>query len=109
MALTPDCWGNGCKIVQCLNSRGFQFCYECSEYEKRTCEKYEKLAKDYLDSGEDMRANLTRIKRGEMKKWLRESEQKYKCPQCGKPLPVNGIKGKCHHCGANLSNKNRKC
>ena len=108
MGLTSDCWGNGCKIVQCLNNKGLQFCYECDEYEKKTCEKYEKLAKDYLESGEDIRASLTRIKAGETEEWLRESEQKYKCPQCGKPLPVYGTKGKCYHCGADLGHKNRK-
>jgi len=108
MALTPQCWGNGCKIVQCLNGKNLQFCYECDEFERRTCEKYEKLAKDYLESGEDMRANLARIKRGETEEWLRESEQKYKCPECRKPLSVYETKGKCHHCGADLSSKNRK-
>ncbi|NIU39053.1 DUF3795 domain-containing protein, partial [Candidatus Bathyarchaeota archaeon] len=29
-ALTPECWGNDCKIVKCLNVKGLQFCYECS-------------------------------------------------------------------------------
>jgi ribosomal protein L37AE/L43A len=61
-----------------------------------------------LDSGEDMRANLARIKRGETEEWLLESEQKYKCPACRKPLSVYETKGKCHHCGADLSSKNRK-
>ncbi|MBO3808285.1 MAG: DUF3795 domain-containing protein [Candidatus Brockarchaeota archaeon] len=107
MALTPECWGNGCKIVQCLNSKGFQFCYECSEWEKKTCGKYEKLAKNYLEDGEDIRTSLMRIKRGETEEWLSESEQNYRCPECEKPLPVYGAKGKCYHCGANLRKRNR--
>lgn len=105
MALTPECWGYGCKIVRCLNSKGLQFCYECNEYEKITCEKYNKLANSYLEVGEDIRISLTRIKRGEIEEWLSESEQKYKCPSCKNPLPVYGTGGKCHHCGAVLSDR----
>jgi len=106
-ALTPDCWGSGCKILQCINSKGFEFCYECNEYENKKCEKFEKLAEGYLENGEDIRANFERIRKGETEDWLLESEEKYRCPSCGKPLPVYGIKGKCYHCGKELS-KNLK-
>ena len=101
-ALTPDSWGYNCKIVQCLKSKGLEFCYQCSQYENNSCEKFEKLAKDYLEDGEDLRENLERIKKGEIEDWLKESEEKFKCPTCGKPLPVYGTKGKCYHCGADL-------
>ncbi len=104
MALTPESWGYNCKIVQCLRTNGLDFCYQCSEYEKGLCEKFEKLAKSYLeDAGVDLKANLERIKKGEVEEWLLESQEKYKCPSCGKPLPVYGTKGKCHHCGAKLA------
>lgn len=104
MALTPDSWGYDCKIVQCLRDKGLEFCYECNEYQNKTCEKFEKLAKPYLEEdGIDMRANLERIKKGEIKEWLLESEEKYQCPACGKPLPVGRMKRVCYHCGADLS------
>lgn len=93
LALTSDCWGNECKILQCLKNKGVEFCYQCNEYEKNSCEKFGKLARGYLDIGVDLRANLERIKKGETEEWLHESAEKHKCPSCGKPLPVYGIKG----------------
>ena len=104
MALTPECWGHDCQIVQCLRDKGLEFCYQCGEYESGACEKFEKLAKPYLEEdGVDLRANLGRIRRGEVEEWLRESEEKYKCPACGKPLSVGAIRKKCYHCGTDLS------
>jgi hypothetical protein len=103
MALTPESWGYNCKIVQCLRNKGLEFCYQCNEYENKTCEKFEKLAEGYLENGENVRANLERIRRGETEQWLRESKEKYRCPACRKPLPVYGINEKCYHCGSDLS------
>jgi hypothetical protein len=105
MALTPESWGNECKIVQCLRNKNLEFCYQCTAYEKGTCEKYEELAQRYLEDGEDVKANLERIKKGETTQWLRECEQKYKCPACGKPLPTGRMKKQCYHCGTDLSKK----
>jgi hypothetical protein len=102
MALTPECWGNDCKIVQCLRGKGLEFCYQCGNYEKDSCETFGKLAQRYAKVGVNVRANLERIKKGETEKWLSESEKKYTCPSCGKPLPVYGIEGKCYHCGREI-------
>jgi len=102
MALTPDCWGYDCKIVQCLRNKDLEFCYQCSQYDNNSCEKFGKLARRYLEVGEDLKANLERIRTNEIEKWLHESEEKYTCPACGKPLPVYGTRGKCYHCGAIL-------
>jgi len=107
MALTSECWGNDCKIVQCLENKGLKFCYQCGEYEKDSCEKFVKLAQRYAKIGVNVKANLERIKRGETEEWLRESENKYRCPFCGKPLPVYGTEGKCYHCGADLGDENK--
>jgi hypothetical protein len=41
-----------------------EFCYQCPEYKTHTCEKFEKLAKGYLEVGVDLRANLARIAAG---------------------------------------------
>jgi rubrerythrin len=104
MALTPECWGYDCKIVQCLRNKDLQFCYQCSEYENKTCEKFEKLAQPYLEEdGVDVRANLERIRKGEVEEWLRESEEKYRCPVCGKPLSTGAMQRKCYHCEADFS------
>lgn len=104
MALTPECWGYDCKIVQCLRNKGLQFCHQCNEYENEKCEKFEKLAMPYLEEdGVDLRANLERIRKGEVEEWLRESEEKYRCPVCGKPLSTGAMQRKCYHCGADFS------
>jgi len=96
--LTPECWGNDCKIVQCLNTKGYAFCYECPKYEEHSCEKFEKLAKGYLEEDNvDLRSSLEKIKSGKVKKWLQASKKRFKCPTCKKPLPT-GAK-KCYNCG----------
>lgn len=99
--LTPNCWGNDCGMVKCLNERGYQFCYECSEYEAKTCDKFEEISKRYLEEDfVDLRQNLSRIKGSKVEEWLRECEKLYTCPNCGKPT-TTGAK-KCHHCHVEL-------
>jgi len=95
--LTPECWGNDCRIVQCLKAKNYEFCYECPKYEERSCEKFEKLAKGYLEEDNvDIRANLEKIKIGKVKEWLKESKKRFKCPYCKKPLPTGSKK--CYNC-----------
>lgn len=101
--LTPECWGNECKIVKCLNGKGFQFCYECSDYDGHTCQRFEKFSSEYLKEDKvDLRANLARIKAGEVNAWLEESAEKFRCIHCGKPLPTSSFRKKCYHCGQEL-------
>ena len=98
--LTPTCWGNDCKIVQCTIAKGYRFCYECPQYQGRSCEEFEELAKRYLEDNVDVRASLEKIKSGKVKEWLKESNKRFRCPHCKKPLP-EGSK-KCYHCGRKL-------
>ena len=103
-ALTPDCAGFQCKVVQCLNSKDFEYCYECPEYKSQSCAKYEDIAKKCVKYDMNLKANLDRIKAGETEAWLKECEEKYRCPKCGKPLPVLGHnRVRCYHCGSDLS------
>ncbi|MFQ6074545.1 MAG: DUF3795 domain-containing protein [Candidatus Bathyarchaeia archaeon] len=95
--LTSECWGNDCKIVRCLNGKGLRFCYECSQFDEHSCEDFEKLAKGYLEDNVDLRANLEKIKTGQVEAWLEESKERFRCPHCGKPLPTGSRK--CYHCG----------
>lgn len=102
--LTPECWGNDCKIVQCLNAKGLRFCYKCPDYEKHNCEKFEKFSEEYLkEDGVDLRANLAKIKAGKVEEWLTESEEKFRCPYCSKPLSIGALRKECYHCGRELS------
>lgn len=67
MALTPDSWGYECDIFKCLRGKGLDFCYQCTEYENDSCEKFRNLAQDYLKHGVDLRANLAKIENGKQK------------------------------------------
>lgn len=94
--LTPECWGFDCKFVKCLKKKGHKFCFECSDYENRSCEMFEKFSSDYLqEDGVDLRKNLSLIKQGKVDEWLRHSEEFYTCRFCGKPL-IAGAKS-CRH------------
>jgi len=104
-ALKPEDWGYACNIVHCVRGKGLEFCYQCDEYENGGCEKFGELAARYLEDGEDVSASSERIKNGKTGAWLRECGEKYKCPECGEPLPVGRMKRKCCHCGADLSKR----
>ncbi len=101
--LTPECWGNDCKILQCLNAKGFKFCYECLNYNEHDCENFERFSEAYLkEDGVDLRANLSRIEAGEVEDWQKKSKEKFRCPYCGKPLSFGAFRKKCYHCGRDL-------
>lgn len=103
-ALTADCWGSSCKILKCLDAKGFDYCYQCPDYDSRSCEKFEKFAEAYLkEDNVDLRANLERIKAGDYENWLKESEERFRCPKCGKPLSTYSRITECYHCNEKLS------
>ena len=98
--LTPDCWGFDCKILKCLRERGYEFCCECPDYEARSCEKHERIARGYAEDGVDMRANLAMIKEGKLAEWLEAAAAQYTCKFCGGPTTEGAAK--CHHCGREI-------
>jgi hypothetical protein len=103
-ALTPNCAGNECQIVRCLDSKGFEYCFECQEYQHKSCKKFAENAEKCLKYNVDLRANLERIRAGEVEAWLKECEEQFKCGKCGKPLPALGWEEtRCYHCGADVT------
>ncbi len=88
-ALTPECWGNGCKIVICTNERGHGSCHECEEFTSDTCEKFGRISKGYLEEGVDLKDNLRRISSGATDVWLDENRKRFTCPSCGAALTVH--------------------
>jgi hypothetical protein len=98
--LTSECWGKGCKIVLCTQTRGYNFCYECPEYESNNCSKYDSLSKRYISVGVDLRENLRRIKEGKIDEWLLQSEELFRCTACDKP--ISAWSSECHRCGSKL-------
>jgi hypothetical protein len=103
-ALTPDCAGAECRIAHCLDSKGLEYCFECPEYATNSCDRYRELAGKWAKDGVDLRANLARIKAGDIDRWLTECKKSFSCSRCGQPLPVAGwnIMKKCYHCGSDL-------
>ena len=97
--LTAECWGNNCKIVQCQNAKGYRFCIECPEYFTHACKVFEQLYEENLDKGIDLRANLARIKAGGVDAWLKDEDQKFRCPYCRRPIPAQLHSKICYHCG----------
>jgi len=87
-ALTNECWCNGCKILICLKSKGYEFCYQCSEFYEKSCDKYNKLANTYIKVGEDIRSNLIIIKKGQIDEWLKTQDTRFKCPKCNYHISV---------------------
>ncbi|MFX1598607.1 MAG: DUF3795 domain-containing protein [Promethearchaeota archaeon] len=103
-ALTSDSWGINCKIVKCLDTKGFEYCYECPDYDASSCEKFERISEGYLkEDNVDLRASLERIKAGDIENWLKESEKRFSCPHCGRPLSTYSRITECYHCEERLT------
>jgi len=99
-ALTPDCWGTGCEIMDCLEENGYAYCYECESFKGRSCERYEGVASRYLGRGQDIREALLRVQAGEAEEWLEEQDRRWRCPSCGRPVSWHAHR--CFGCGARL-------
>jgi hypothetical protein len=99
-AVDETCWPyNHCKIRECLDAKGFDFCYECDEFEKGECEEWKRLAEGHAKIGMDLHENLLSIKSEGVEKWLREQDKKWRCSSCGKPISEEE---KCYQCGTQL-------
>jgi len=94
-------WGKNCKIVNCLEAKGLEFCFECDVYPK--CERFRDLAGHCLEKHrEDLVNNLKKIETGEVEEWLEGEDKKWRCQKCGKPISRHLTE--CHWCGTKLEN-----
>jgi len=98
--LTEACWCHGCKILACLDEKGYRYCHECSSFHEKTCEIHQHLANIYTKMGVDLRENLLRIQEGHVDQWLEEQNQKHRCVVCHHPLSV--WDSSCPSCGHNI-------
>jgi hypothetical protein len=85
-ALTPESVGANCKMVPCLDAKGYGYCSECAEYADGSCEKFEVVESFLKKLGESARDNLRRINSGETDAGLAEQEKRWRCPSCGSPV-----------------------
>jgi len=86
-------WGKNCEIVNCLESKNLETCYDCED----RCRKFEDWYKEMLNHNEDLKKNLKWINEGDVEDWLKGERERWSCPECGNPLIIN--LEKCHHCG----------
>ncbi|MFO7791686.1 MAG: DUF3795 domain-containing protein [Candidatus Saliniplasma sp.] len=69
------------KYCEKLSDRTVEFCFECGEF---PCEPLERLDNSYREKyGMSMIKNLRSIKKNGMDRFLKEQEEKYRCPECG--------------------------
>ena len=93
-------WGSNCRILQCLNARELNFCYECTEYDN--CKRFDKFARICAGLGINLRRNLQMIKEGKAEEWLLEQDKKWRCSKCGNPIIFSYDFKNCHWCGNKL-------
>jgi len=83
------------KQCEKLSKKEIDYCFECKDF---PCENLEKLDKRYREKYDmSMIENLEFIKENGIKLFLRQQEEKYKCPECGGVICVHN--NKCYNCG----------
>lgn len=81
-----------------LRKKEIDFCFECNKF---PCKNLEKLDKRYtIRYNISLIGNLKRIKKIGLSKWLKEQENKFKCPKCGGKISVHD--NECFNCGYKL-------
>ncbi|MDH5483023.1 MAG: DUF3795 domain-containing protein [Candidatus Bathyarchaeota archaeon] len=97
-----ELWQNcrKCRVRACLKEKGFDFCYECPEFEKG-CDGYESLFSSCLQRGEDTKEALKHFRIGKTEEWLKEQDKKWRCTKCKGKL--SWYEKTCHHCGGSIS------
>lgn len=93
-----EIWGKNCKIVECLEEQGLDFCYECGSYPN--CDKFKVIYDSELKHSENLVENLRKIKAGKIEEWLAVEEAKWRCRKCRNPIPKH--LAECHWCGAKI-------
>ena len=78
-----------------LRKGEIEFCFECDEF---PCENLLNLEENYRKRFDmSMIENLNFIKNKGMDEFLRQQEERYRCPECGGVICVHD--GKCYSCG----------
>lgn len=82
----------GCKK---LAKNEIKFCFECEDV---PCENLDRVDRRYRKRYDmSMVENLKELKEKGMKKFLKNQEEKYECPECGDVISVHDRK--CYSCG----------
>ncbi|MFX0138614.1 MAG: DUF3795 domain-containing protein [Candidatus Hodarchaeota archaeon] len=88
------------KFCAKIRKKEIDFCFECEEF---PCEDRKRIDDIYSERyNYSFVDNLNRIKEIGVKKWLKEQENKWKCPECGGNLCIHD--NECYDCGKPISN-----
>ncbi|MEN6519775.1 MAG: DUF3795 domain-containing protein [Armatimonadota bacterium] len=96
--LSPRCCGFNCEILKCLHEREYEHCYECPNYDTRSCHMFEDLVKKYFERGIDIRSNYEMIQDDKTEDMVNRIERYFACKKCGKLLST--ASSVCEYCGA---------
>ncbi|MCP4230350.1 MAG: DUF3795 domain-containing protein [bacterium] len=75
--MTERCWSNECKVMLCLEERGYRYCDKCTDIGE--CGKFGDLNERYGGLQESM----SRLRDVGDEHWLAEKRKERTCPQCG--------------------------
>ena len=84
------------KRCEKLRKKTIDFCYECKGFPCINLEKLDKRYRERFDMS--MIENLKFIEANGIQKFLRQQEEKYKCPNCGGIICVHTKK--CYTCNS---------
>jgi len=94
-----------CLVKDCAIEKNIEHCIDCSDYPCKLITDLKDGVKimPHLVEKED---NLKRIKQVGLQSWLKEQDEKWKCPDCKAYHSWYAIK--CNSCGRSLKDKNYK-
>jgi hypothetical protein len=90
-------WNEDCGIRKCAKDKGLNFCFECEDY---PCEIIQEFAESHR-SHKVIIENAKRIKEAGWQTWIREQDEKWRCPQC--KHKISFYTTKCKNCGTQIS------
>ena len=88
---------NKCKMVNCAQEKGIDFCVECEEYPCDDLREFKEQRPHRIELWE----NQARIKEVGYAKWYEEMLAHYACPRCGTINSTYDLK--CRSCGTEPS------
>ena len=87
-----------CKIKDCVKTKGFSYCYECTDY---PCKQMKRLEKSYNTRyGASLIENSLLVKEHGLTEFMKQQKEKYTCPTCGGIISMHD--NECSECQTKL-------
>ena len=75
---TPhECWTPNCTFRECAIDRGYEYCFECSDF---VCEELEEFANDGIEHHRQTVDNMIQIREIGLDTWLNLQDEAKFCP-----------------------------